>query len=50
MSVAQVKKKQIFNDEKIQKANKNPNMFSKGNFLSDLVIKQVNLLVSMTML
>ena len=38
-------KKQIFNDEKIQKAYKNLKLSSKKKFLRDLVINQVNLLV-----
>ena len=43
-------KNNIFDDENIQKAYKNSKMSSKKKFLSDLVIKQVNLLVFMTML
>ena len=43
-------KNQIFDDQKIQKAYKNPRLSSKKLFLSDLVIKQVKVLVLMTML
>ena len=37
--------KQIFDDEKPPRTNKNPKICSKKHFLSDLVIKRVNLLV-----
>ena len=43
-------KNKILDDDKIQKAYKNPKLSAKFFFVSDLVIKQVNLLVFMTML
>ena len=41
-------KNHILDDEKIQKAYKNPKLSAKKNCLNDLVIKQFNLLVFMT--
>ena len=43
-------KNQIFDDTKIQKSYINPRLSFETNFLSELVFKQVNLLVFMTML